>query len=79
MFRLYGLSERADAENPDYAAEDVGLLKIQIDEFLGSLLNELNRVSDVRDREPWRPRYRVVEAIIEKSQTELKTLGESNV
>jgi hypothetical protein len=40
--------KRLDAEHTDDAAEDIRLLKVQLDQFGSLLLNELNRLADVK-------------------------------
>ena len=55
--------EGANAKNANNAAEYVGLLKVQIKQFLGSLFDEIDGALQVSDSEAGRQRNRSIESV----------------
>ena len=60
--------KRPNTHDADDAAEDIGLLKIQVDQIFSLLFNKINRVKKVRYGQTRRQRDSSVEAISGKSQ-----------
>jgi hypothetical protein len=51
--RTHGI-QSAGAENTNYGAEDIGLLKVKLDEFGDVVLNKVNSTLDVNRLKPSR-------------------------